>query len=188
MASKESPTPRSRDPSPAASKRSSEAGPPTRLGPGGHRPGGGDLVATDNPLPEIKKYVRQQVVTETVGLESPSKGVPTLQLKVFHEGQSMALSDAMRHRPSGVYFCQEPTAKATGLDQIALQCRPCLHQTADRAALRHRHRSGHTGPKGLVLCTVLALQRPCSSGQRHCLLHRSLHGDAPQLARPDRLL
>ena len=100
------------------------------------------MVATDNSLPEIKKYVRQQVVTEPVGLEPPSKGdrLPTLQLKVFHEGQSMALSDAMRHRPSGVHSCKKPTA--TGLDQIALQLRPCLHQMADRAALRPRPSPG----------------------------------------------
>ena len=105
------------------------------------------MVATDNSLPEIKKYVRQQVVTEPVGLEPPSKGdrLPTLQLKVFHEGQSMALSDAMRHRPSGVHSCEKPTAPS--LDQIALQLRPCLHQMADRAALQPRPSPVRTQPQ-----------------------------------------
>lgn len=195
MASKEPPTPRSRDPSPAASKRSSEAGPGLTAG----------LGAADNSLPEIKRYVRQQVVTVPVGAESPSKGVPTLQLKVFHEGQSMTLSDAMRHRPSGVYFCKKPTA--AGLDselQLPTSTKlplswPCLHQMAHRAALRPRPRPvrahpppppmGPRRPKGpRAFASGLALRRPCGSGRRHCLLHRSLLGDAPQLARPDRHL
>ena len=43
-------------------------------------------------------------MTVPVGLDSTSSGASTLQLKVFHEGQSMTLSDAMQHRPSGVYM------------------------------------------------------------------------------------
>ena len=60
-------------------------------------------------MPEIKRYVRQQVVTVPASSESPAKGVrvPTLQLKVFHEGQSMTLSDALKHRPSGVCLCEK---------------------------------------------------------------------------------
>ena len=104
MASTESPTPR--DPSPAASKRASEAA------------GSGQLALGAADMPEIKRYVRQQVVTVPASSESPAKGVrvPTLQLKVVHEGQSMTLSDALKHRPSGVRLCeknQRPPAATT---------------------------------------------------------------------------
>ena len=126
MASREPPTPRSRDASPAALKRSSEAGSGLTAG----------LGAADNLLPEVKRHVRQQVVTVPMGLDSTSSDASTLQLKVFHEGQSMTLSDAMQHRPSAVYM-----EKIRNSLDLTVAYKPDGHGSRDGW---HTYRSGKT--------------------------------------------
>ena len=123
MASREPPTPRSRDASPAALKRSSEAG-------------SGLTAGLDNSLPEVKRHVRQQVVTVPMGLDSTSSDASTLQLKVFHEGQSMTLSDAMQHRPSAVYM-----EKIRNSLDLTVAYKPDGHGSRDGW---HTYRSGKT--------------------------------------------
>ena len=71
-----------------------------------------------------------------LGLDSTSSDASTLQLKVFHDGQSMTLSDAMQHRPSAVYM-----EKIRNSLDLTVAYKPDGHGSRDGW---HTYRSGKT--------------------------------------------